>query len=290
MTRPAIALSIAGSDPSGGAGIQADLKTFSALGVYGAAAITALTAQNTRAVTAVQAIPPSFVRAQIEAVLSDLPVDAIKLGMLESAAVIHAVADALQAVPQIPVVLDPVMLSKSGAPLLAPEAVEALRRRLLPRASVLTPNLPEAAALLGLSETAALGADPTTSPGPAADPALVALCRRLRDLGAQAVVLKGGHIDPQGPRSDDFFWDGTFPMRLVAPRIATRNTHGTGCTYAAAITAGLAQGESVRSAVVSARQYVQQAIVAGAALRIGDGHGPLHHFAALWPPSVHRGS
>jgi len=290
MTRPAIALSIAGSDPSGGAGIQADLKTFSALGVYGAAAITALTAQNTRAVTGVHAIPPSFVRAQIEAVLSDLPVDAIKLGMLESAAVIHAVADALQAVPQIPVVLDPVMLSKSGAPLLAPEAVEALRHRLLPRASVLTPNLPEAAALLGLSETAALGAGPTTSPGPATDDALAAVCRRLRDLGAQAVVLKGGHIDPLGPRSDDFFWDGTFPMRLVATRVATRNTHGTGCTYAAAIAAGLAQGETVRSAVIAARQYVQQAIVAGAALRIGDGHGPLHHFAALWPASIQRGS
>lgn len=290
MTRPAIALTIAGSDPSGGAGIQADLKTFSALGVYGAAAVTALTAQNTRTVRAVHSISPSFVKAQIEAVLSDLPVDAIKLGMLESAAVIHVVADVLQAVPQIPVVLDPVMLSKSGAPLLVRDAVEALRDRLLPRAAVLTPNLPEAAALLGIQEAEIFPAGSATCAGPATDAALLACCRRLRDLGAQSIVLKGGHIDPHGTNSDDFYWDGKLPMRLVAPRIVTRNTHGTGCTYAAAIAAGLARGESLRSAVISARQYVQQAIAAAAKLRIGEGHGPLHHFAAQWPKEAIRGN
>ena len=286
MTRPAIALSIAGSDPSGGAGIQADLKTFSALGVYGAAVVTALTAQNTRTVLAVHSISPHVVRSQLEAVLSDLPVDAIKLGMLDSAAIIHVVADALQAVPQIPVVLDPVMLSKSGAPLLAQEAVEALRHRLLPRALVLTPNLPEAATLLGVSEAALDLSVSTRQPGPATDAALLAICRRLHTLGPASVLLKGGHIDPQGQTSDDFFWDGKHPMRLVAPRIATRNTHGTGCTYAAAIASGLASGASVRSAIISARQYVQQAIVGAAQLHIGDGHGPLHHFAGLWPAST----
>ena len=288
--RPAIALTVAGSDPSGGAGIQADLKTFSALGVYGAAAITALTAQNTRMVTAVHAIAPSFVRAQIEAVLGDLPVDAIKLGMLESAAVIHAVADVLQTVPNIPVVLDPVMLSKSGASLLGSDAIDALRRRLLPLARVLTPNFPEAAVLLGTSEAELLSRRMRSEPGLTADQALLDICRRLQAWGGACVVLKGGHIDSDGPVSDDFFWDGRFPMRLSAPRIATRNTHGTGCTYAAAIAAGLARGESVRSAVISARQYVQQAIVAAASLRIGQGHGPLHHFAALWPKDALRGT
>ncbi len=276
MNRPAIALTIAGSDPSGGAGLQADLKTFSALGVYGAAVVTALTAQNTRAVTAVHAVAPSFVAAQIAAVLSDLPVDAIKLGMLHSAAVIDAVADALASVPQIPVVLDPVMLSKSGAALLDHGAISALRRRLIPRAQVLTPNLPEAAVLLGVSEATLLS-------DPSSDRALLAACRRLRDLGAESVVLKGGHISPERPSSEDLFWDGDTATRLCAPRIPTRNTHGTGCTFAAAITAGLARGESIRSAVVAARQYVQGAIAAGAGLTIGDGHGPLHHFFQLWP-------
>lgn len=276
MSRPAIALSIAGSDPSGGAGIQADLKTFSALGVYGAAVITALTAQNTRQVTAVHAVAPSFVRAQIEAVLSDLPVDAIKLGMLHSAAIIEAVADALDQVPGIPVVLDPVMLSKSGAALLNQGAIALLRSRLIPRAQVLTPNLPEAAALLGVPEAALVDVQGT-------EHGLRAICCRLRDLGAESVVLKGGHIAPERATSDDLFWDGNTATQLSAPRIATRNTHGTGCTFAAAITARLAHGESIRSAVVAARQYVQGAISAGAGLQIGQGHGPLHHFFDLWP-------
>lgn len=277
MNRPAIALTIAGSDPSGGAGIQADLKTFSALGVYGAAVVTALTAQNTRTVTAVQGVAPGLVRAQIDAVLNDLPVDAIKLGMLHSAAIIDAVADALTSVPQIPVVLDPVMLSKSGAPLLDAGALSSLRQRLIPRAAVLTPNLPEAAVLLGSAE-ADLLADSDQ------ERARLSICRRLRDLGARTVVLKGGHIAPASLTSDDLFWDGSLPTQLSAPRIATRNTHGTGCTFAAAITSGLARGESIRSAVVAARQYLQGALAAGARLTIGDGHGPLHHFFDLWPP------
>lgn len=276
MTRPAIALSIAGSDPSGGAGIQADLKTFSALGVYGTAVITALTAQNTRAVLGVHAVEPSFVRDQIEAVLNDLPVDSIKLGMLHNAAVIAAVADVLDGVPHIPVVLDPVMLSKSGAALLDQSALSLLRQRLIPRAQILTPNLPEAGVLLGLGEAALAELE-------SAEHGLLALCCRLRDLGASSVLLKGGHVAPQRPTSDDLFWDGNCATLLSAPRIATRNTHGTGCTLAAAIAAGLARGDSIRSAVVAARQYVQGAIAAGAGLQLGGGHGPLHHFFEWWP-------
>jgi hydroxymethylpyrimidine/phosphomethylpyrimidine kinase len=270
-----IALTIAGSDSSGGAGVQADLKTFSALGVYGASVLTALTAQNTRAVTAILAVPAEFVRAQLAAVLEDLAVSAIKIGMLHSAAVIEAVAEALGRYPQIPVVLDPVMISKSGAALLEPAAVRTLVERLLPRAAVVTPNLPEAAALLGLSDDRAVLADPH------------AACAALRALGARAVVLKGGHAG--GERSDDLLYTADEPRPLILPaaRLPVRSTHGTGCTFAAALAAGLSHGLLLRDAAVAAKRYITGAIAAADSLSVGQGHpgssGPVHHFFALWP-------
>jgi hydroxymethylpyrimidine/phosphomethylpyrimidine kinase len=265
--QPPVALSIAGSDPSGGAGIQADLKTFSALGVYGAAAIAALTAQDTRAVSAVRDLPPDFVAEQVERVLDDLDVRAVKVGMLSRAAIVEAVAELLAERRARNVVLDPVMVSKSGAALLLNDAVEALRARLIPLAAVLTPNLPEAAALLS-AEFGALARDPSEA------------CRRLLDLGCRAVVLKGGHAG--GEASDDLFFDGTEIVRLPAKRISTRNTHGTGCTFSAAIAAFLARGESPIEACRAAKRYVTAAIEAGSTWQLGHGHGPLHHFHALW--------
>lgn len=280
-----VGLTIAGSDSSGGAGVQADLKTFSALGVYGASVLTALTAQNTRTVAAILPVPADFVQAQLEVVLADLAVAAIKLGMLHSAAIIDAVAAVLARYPRIPVVLDPVMVAKGGAPLLAADGVAALRR-LLPRATVLTPNLPEAAALLGCDEAAVLA-----EPGRA--------CARLRALGPAAVVLKGGHAG--GACSDDLLDTGGELLTLSAPRLPTRHTHGTGCTFAAALAAGLAHGLELAAAAHSAKRYVSAAIAAadslwqelalrppGAAAEADASaaaadHGPVHHFHALWP-------
>lgn len=287
-----VALTIAGSDSSGGAGVQADLKTFSALGVYGASVITAVTAQNTRAVTAVWAVPADLVRAQLDAVLDDLAVAAVKLGMLHDAAIIEAVAAGLECRPRIPVVLDPVMVAKSGAALLAREAaVSALVQRLLPRATVITPNLPEAAVLLGCDE-AEVQADPRRA------------CARLRALGPQAVLLKGGHAG--GENSDDLLDTGGELLTLPAQRLATRHTHGTGCTLAAALAAGLAHGLGLAAAAAAAKRYITLAIAGADALcqQLGApasisapasggfpetapirGHGPVHHFAALWPTS-----
>lgn len=263
-----IALTIAGSDSGGGAGVQADLKTFSALGVYGASVLTALTAQNTRAVTAVHDVPAAFVRAQLRAVFDDLNVAAVKIGMLSQAAVIAVVAEELAARPDLPVVLDPVMLSKSGAALLQPDAVQALRGALLPRARVITPNLPEAAVLLGTTE-AAVQADPA------------AACAALRRLGAAAVVLKGGHAG--GARSDDLLdADGALTW-LRGERLDTRNTHGTGCTFSAALAAGLAHGLELHAAARAAKRYVHGALAQADALQVGAGCGPVHHFHALWP-------
>lgn len=263
---PPIVLTIAGSDSGGGAGIQADLKAFSALGTYGASVITAVTAQNTRAVTAVHEIPPQVIRAQIAAVLEDLDVRAIKIGMLASVPVIEAVADALAHCAQ-PLVLDPVMVAKSGDPLLRPDAVGALRRLLIPRAALITPNLPEAALLL---EQRAEQDDATQDQA-----------RALLDLGPRAVLLKGGHA--QGARCTDILLDGESPpLRLEAPRQPTTNTHGTGCTYSAAIAAGLAQGLALQDAVAAAHRYLQGAIAAADRLHVGSGHGPVHHFHALW--------
>jgi hydroxymethylpyrimidine/phosphomethylpyrimidine kinase len=266
----AIALTIAGSDSSGGAGIQADLKTFSALGVYGASAITALTAQNTLGVEAVHAVPPDFIRQQIEVVARDLVVGAIKIGMLATSPIIKAVAEGLDALPGVPVVLDPVMVAASGDSLLDDNAVETLRAVLVPRATLITPNLPEAAKLLGHGQAAN-------------EREMTAQARALHRLGADAVLIKGGHAE--GKEAVDILIDSEGELRLAAPRVKTRNTHGTGCTLSSAIAAELAKGASLRDAVAAAKAYVTAAIAAADQLQIGKGRGPVHHFHALWPPA-----
>jgi hydroxymethylpyrimidine/phosphomethylpyrimidine kinase len=261
-------LTIVGSDSGGGAGIQADLKTFSALGTYGASVITALTAQNTRAVTAIHDAPPEFVTAQLDAVFDDIAIAAVKIGMLSRPEVILAVADGLRRHGAQSIVLDPVMVAKSGDRLLREEAIAALRERLLPLATVITPNLPEAAVLLDREE--------------ARDEAgMIEAAARLRELGPRAVLLKGGHLK-QGAESIDVLDDGGKPLTLAAPRITTSNTHGTGCTLSSAIAALLARGLSLREAVREAKAYVTTAIHAADCLRVGHGHGPVHHFHALW--------
>lgn len=261
------ALTIAGSDSGGGAGIQADLKTFSALGVYGASVITALTAQNTRAVRAIHDVPPAFVAAQMDAVFEDIRIDAVKIGMLNRPEVIDVVAAGLEHYRPRWVVLDPVMVAKSGDRLLAPEAMARLRSRLLPLASVITPNIPEAAVLL--DESAAM-----------IEAQMEKACERLRQLGARSVLLKGGHL--AGPESVDFFYDGVSSLRLAAPRIDTVNTHGTGCTLSSAIAAHLARGRELREAVMLAKQYLTSALRTASSLEVGGGHGPVHHFHGLW--------
>ncbi len=260
------ALSIAGSDPSGGAGIQADLKAMSANGVYGMAAITALTAQNTRGVRGVRLVEPDFVAAQIRTVVDDIRVDAVKIGMVASAEIAAQVAQALDGVGA-PIVLDPVMVAKSGDPLLEPDAVIAIRERLLPIATVVTPNLPEAATLLG------------DSPPRHADE-MPWIAERLHALGPQTVLLKGGHLD--GAESPDFLALGGGGVWLEGARHATANTHGTGCTLSAALAARLALGEPLETAARTAKAYVADAIAAADGLGIGHGAGPTHHFHALW--------
>jgi hydroxymethylpyrimidine/phosphomethylpyrimidine kinase len=262
-----IAVTIAGSDSGGGAGIQADLKTFSALGVYGASVITALTAQNTRGVTAIHDVPPDFITAQIDAVFSDLDVRAVKIGMLSQPAVIEAVAAGLERWRQTTVVLDPVMVATSGDRLLAPAAIEVLKRVLIPRAVVITPNLPEAAALLG-------------APIAHSEAEMREQGERLLALGTRAVLIKGGH--GEGAESVDLLIEPTSCTRLAAARIATANTHGTGCTLSSAVAAGLAKGLDLATAVRDAKAYVSAAIAASERLTIGTGHGPVHHFHAWW--------
>jgi hydroxymethylpyrimidine/phosphomethylpyrimidine kinase len=266
MTIP-IALSIAGSDPSGGAGIQADLKTFSALGVYGATVITALTAQNTQGIAAIEMVSPLFVAAQIDAVCGDLKVGAVKVGMLGTAPVVEAVAEGLDNHSLKNVVLDPVMIAGTGRELLARDAIDVLRRALVPRALIITPNLPEAAVLLDRP----VAQDETQ---------MRAQAEQLLHLGARAVLIKGGHAG--GSESVDFFADGTVELRLPAPRAATPNTHGTGCTLSAAIAAGLAKDLALVEAVAQAKAYVTAAIAAADRLSVGRGPGPLHHFHEWW--------
>ena len=267
QSRTPIALTIAGSDSGGGAGIQADLKTFSALGAYGASVITALTAQNTCTVSAIHEVPPSFVTEQLLCVLSDLDVTAIKIGMLSSPVIIAAVADVLQENQQIPVVLDPVMVAKSGDSLLSDDALDALKERLCPLATVITPNLPEAAKLLSVDEA-----------GNEQD--VREQAQQLIDSGIAAVLMKGGHL--KGNRSDDILITEQNTTEFPHPRIDTKNTHGTGCTLSSAIAAGLAKGNDLQSAVSVAESYVHNAILASDELCIGKGHGPVHHFHALW--------
>jgi hydroxymethylpyrimidine/phosphomethylpyrimidine kinase len=262
----AIALTIAGSDSGGGAGIQADLKTFSALGVYGASVITALTAQNTLGVQGIHDVPAAFVRAQMHSVFSDLKVNAVKIGMLSVPETIIAVAEGLAAF-EGPVVLDPVMVAASGDPLLSDNAVATLISRLLPRANLLTPNLPEAARLLGTAVATE-------------EAAMLEQAQALRALGPKAVLVKGGH--GEGPEAVDLLVTEETILRLATPRIPSRNSHGTGCTLSSAITAGLAKGLPLEGAVRAAKTYIQAAIAAADRLDIGAGHGPTHHFHAFW--------
>jgi hydroxymethylpyrimidine/phosphomethylpyrimidine kinase len=297
-----IALTIAGSDSCGGAGIQADLKTFSALGVYGASVLCALTAQNTHGVSAIHDVPPKFVAQQIEAVLSDLAVRTIKIGMLSQPETIEAVADALARYPGLPIVLDPVMVATSGDRLISLDAIETLRMRLLPMAEIITPNLAEAAELLGTSIAKT-------------EDAMVEQAQALLGFSPKSVLIKGGH--GAGATSVDFLVTKTHSIRLSAPRFATKNTHGTGCTLSAALAARLALGDplehvaqkckrfcennmrqnkelehrfdsiktqgALEAAARAAKTYVSGAIEHADQLEIGSGHGPVHHFFALWP-------
>jgi len=263
----AIAVTIAGSDSGGGAGIQADLKTFSALGVYGASVIAALTAQNTKGVTDIHDVPADFVTAQIDAVFSDLAVDAVKIGMLARAPVIKAVAGGLARWNQSAIVLDPVMVATSGDRLLAPDAIDVLKRLLIPRALLITPNLPEAAALLD-------------APVARSETEMRRQGERLLSLGAKAVLMKGGH--DTGPEAADLLIEASGETRFATGRVATKNTHGTGCTLSSAIAAGLAKRLSLAEAVREAKAYVTAAIAAADTLSIGSGHGPVHHFHTWW--------
>ncbi len=267
-------LSIAGSDPSGGAGIQADLKAFSARGTYGMAALTALTAQNTQGVTAIQALPPEFVEAQIEAVFNDIRVDAVKIGMIANARIANAVAAMLEAhATRVPIVLDPVMVAKGGAPLLAEDANQAIIARLLPLASVITPNLPEAAALLG-------------EPVAETREEMEKQAGRLLQRGPRAVLIKGGHLESAD--SPDVLIDAGGVIWFEGVRMTTRNTHGTGCTLSSAIAAELAKGQSMVEAAGVAKAYLAKAISAADRLSVGSGHGPVHHFVELWKEGVTR--
>jgi hydroxymethylpyrimidine/phosphomethylpyrimidine kinase len=265
MTMP-IALTIAGSDSSSGAGIQADLKTFAALGVYGASVITALTAQNTNGVSGIHLVPADFVTAQMDAVFSDLDVKAVKIGMVGQLATVDAIVVALKRWSPKHVVLDPVMVATSGDRLLAADAAEALRTKLIPRASLITPNLPEAAALL--DEPVAESKTSIERQG-----------KRLLAMGCPAVLIKGGH--GQGAESIDYLVRGNGIIALTAPRIATKNTHGTGCSLSSAIAAGLARGEDMETAVRNAKVWVSAAIAAADRLGVGHGNGPIHHFHAF---------
>jgi hydroxymethylpyrimidine/phosphomethylpyrimidine kinase len=267
MTHIPIALAIAGSDPSGGAGIQADLKTFSALGAYGAAVLTALTAQNTRGVTGIHNVPPEFVALQIDTVFADLRVDAVKVGMISTDDIARAVATSLRRAGARNVVLDPVMIAKSGHALLDPSAVSALREELVPLSTVITPNLPEAGVLLDGEMPKSLAE-------------MRDAVRALHRLGPAYVYLKGGHL--AGDESPDLLYDGQTTVELSASRVHTPNTHGTGCTLSSAIAALLPQRPDIRRAVEDAKAYLTAAIGASDQLHVGSGHGPVHHFHSLW--------
>lgn len=257
------AMTIAGSDSGGGAGVQADLKTFAALGVYGASTLTAITAQNTVAVTTVHDIPTDVITAQIDAVLTDIGADAVKTGMLSSSDIIECVCEALEVHGVQRLVVDPVMIAKSGDALLREDAIGSLRTRLLPLAMVVTPNIPEAEAL---TETTIVS-----------DADVRRAAEAIVGMGARSVVVKGGHRE--GPATD-LFYDGKEFKEFTAPRFDTVNTHGTGCTFASAVAAGLARGMVVTDAVALAKDYVTEGI--RHSFSIGQGHGPLNHFYRFW--------
>lgn len=261
-----IAVTIAGSDSGGGAGIQADLKTFSALEVYGASVIAALTAQNTLGVTGVFDVPAAFVRAQIDAVYSDLKVGATKIGMLSDPETIRAVVDGLEAHGCANLVLDPVMVAASGDPLLKPQAVSVIRDELMPMADLVTPNLHEAAVLTGMDVAGDLDA-------------MIAQGEALVAAGARAVLVKGGHLDADAA---DVLVDKGEPRVFSARRIDTSNAHGTGCTLSSAIAARLAHGDPLGDAIAAAKTYLTGALAASGDLKVGAGQGPVHHFHALW--------
>jgi len=261
------ALTIAGSDSGGGAGIQADIKSMSANGVYAASVVTALTAQNTLGVTAIHDVPPAFVTAQIDAVFADIAIEAVKIGMLSQPEVIFAVADGLRKWRPRHVVLDPVMVATSGAALIADEAVDVLVRELFPLATLVTPNMQEAARLTG---GAVAGNDAE----------MLAQARAILASGARAVLLKGGHST--GPLSRDLLLDGNAETWFEAPRIATKNTHGTGCSLSSAIAANLARGMPLDYAVQSAKHWLTGALRAADMLSVGAGSGPVHHFHEFW--------
>jgi hydroxymethylpyrimidine/phosphomethylpyrimidine kinase len=269
-----VVLSVAGSDPSGGAGVQADLKTFSALGAYGTAALTALTAQNTRGVSGVLPVPGEFVADQLTALFDDLDVRAVKTGMLGGPDVVDAVVDSVRRFNPRHVVVDPVMVATSGDRLVTDETVAAIRERLLPVASVITPNLPEAATLLGWDKVAP---ERMAEAGTA-----------LRGMGAAAVVVKGGHDD--GPEAVDVLVDADGVHELREQRVMTKNTHGTGCTFSSAIAVRLAFGAPLRVAVADAKRYLTGALLAADSLDVGGGNGPVHHFHAAWDPRGHTRS
>ncbi len=266
-------LTIAGSDSGGGAGIQADLKTFSALGCYGMSVICALTAQNTRAVTGIYPVSPEFISLQIDAIMEDIGVDAVKIGMLHSADVIIAVTERLKHYRAPNIVVDPVMVSTGGDKLLQDDAVDALKTILFPIAAVITPNLPEAAMLLSQPVESLLGTDSFQ---------LEAACKNLSAFGSQAVLLKGGHAKSQ-LMLDLLYTAKDGRMRqFESTRINTGNTHGTGCTLSSAIAAHLAKGHPLEDAVMQAKTYITGALEAGAAYQLGNGHGPVHHFHSYW--------
>lgn len=261
------ALTIAGTDPSGGAGIQADLKTFSALGAYGTTVVTALVAQNTRGVQSVLHIDPAFVAAQIDSVLSDVRIDAIKIGMLDNAEIVDVVAERLAHYGAQNVVLDTVMLAKSGDPLLSPDAVESMRSRLLPQVTIITPNLPEAAALLGVAPAQT-------------EQQMLEQGRKLLAYGPQVVLMKGGHLD--NGESPDWLINADGEMRFSTPRIKTRNTHGTGCTLSAALAALRPRHNDWPATVQAAKAWLTSAIEQADTLEVGHGNGPVHHFHEWW--------
>ncbi|SDJ92688.1 hydroxymethylpyrimidine/phosphomethylpyrimidine kinase [Catalinimonas alkaloidigena] len=261
-------LTIAGSDSGGGAGIQADLKTFSALACYGMSCLTALTAQNTVGVTGIHAVPTEMVVQQLEAVFDDIGTDAVKIGMLFSAEIIEAVADTLKRYTVRNVVLDPVMVAKSGDHLLREEAILALKHHLLPLVDLVTPNLPEAEVLTGLPVK-------TLAEMEQAGPALLT-------QGSRAALVKGGHLESDTVTDLLFVSGEAMPLRMQSARIDTPNTHGTGCTLSSAIAAFLARGVSLEAAVPQARSYLTQALQAGSQYALGHGHGPVHHFHAWW--------
>ncbi|MGW3351459.1 bifunctional hydroxymethylpyrimidine kinase/phosphomethylpyrimidine kinase [Nonomuraea rubra] len=260
-------LSIAGTDPSGGAGIQADLKTFSALGAYGMTVVTALVAQTTTGVKGIHEVPAEFVAEQLDTLLADVPADAVKIGMLGNAPLIKAVAAALDTYRPEYVVLDPVMVAKSGDRLLPADAVAALRETLLPRVHLITPNLPEAADLLGEKPAGSLAE-------------MHGQAQRLRALGARQVLLKGGHLD--GETCVDVLATPEGTVELAAPRVDTKNTHGTGCTLSSAIAALRPRHDDWEGAVRAAKTYLTEALRAADSLHVGHGHGPVHHFHAIW--------